>query len=208
MEEFKKLVEEWHEDTKFHSNMNIILQHKNVEIIEQILKDKFDEYVDWIKEDLKINPIGWFGILSNITDSQPVYFEHRGFVQEMIKDWIYYLEKEYPKKTIYRGKFELCNCGKKSVYFYAPATDKEYGNSYYCDDCVPRGCSCEHRYVDINAYHPPLDNPDIPEGVENIDWKWIEKDKIWCSIDEKGREHPCCEYWYDENGFEINENEI
>lgn len=73
------------------------------------------------------------------------------------------------------------------------------GTSVYCDDCVPRGCSCNNYYVDVNAYHPPLDSPEMPEGIEGEDWKWIEPNKVWCYIDKKGREYPCCEYFYDED---------
>jgi hypothetical protein len=27
----------------------------------------------------------------------------------------------------------------------------------------------------------------------------------WCYIDDKGREYPCGEYWYDKDGWEIEE---
>jgi hypothetical protein len=27
----------------------------------------------------------------------------------------------------------------------------------------------------------------------------------WCHIDEKGREYPCVEYWYDEEGWDSEE---
>lgn len=101
--------------------------------------------------------------------------------------------------------YEICSSCKinKGVWCYEPGYLS--GNSpYFCDDCVPRGCSCNHRYIDINAYHPPLNNPDYPEGIENKDWKWIEKDKVWTDIDEKGREYPCVEYFYEEEGWESN----
>ncbi len=77
------------------------------------------------------------------------------------------------------------------------------GNPYSCDSCVPRGCECNHRYIDVNAYHPPLETPELPDGEEGVDWKWIVKDSSWTYIDEKGREYPCCEYMYDEEGFDI-----
>jgi len=95
---------------------------------------------------------------------------------------------------------ELCDCGKIAVWLYMPGYSNG-GNSFSCDDCVHRGCSCNHRYVDINTYHPPLDNP---EGEEGVDYKWIEKDIVWCWIDDKGREYPCAEYDYDEDGYEID----
>lgn len=95
---------------------------------------------------------------------------------------------------------ELCDCGKKAVWVYMPGYSSGE-NSFHCDDCVPRGCSCNYRYVDVNAYHPPLDEPDIPEGEENKDWKWIEPG-VWTWIDERGREYPCVEHSYEEDGFE------
>jgi hypothetical protein len=98
---------------------------------------------------------------------------------------------------------ELCDCGKVATWCYTPGYSSG-DNPYSCDDCVNRGCSCNHRYVDVNAYHPPLDNPDYPEGKEGEDWKWIEKDKIWTHIDEKGREYPCVEYFYEEEGWEVD----
>jgi len=99
-------------------------------------------------------------------------------------------------------QFEKCDCGNKATWLYMPGFRE--GSPFFCDECVHRGCSCNHRYVDVNAYHPPLENPDMPEGIEGVDWKWIEPNKIWCSIDDKGREWPCCEYEYDEEGFEID----
>lgn len=98
---------------------------------------------------------------------------------------------------------------KLAVYYYMPSyKGKIEAEEYFCDDCVPRGCSCEENHVDPNAYGPePLSEPYLPKGIEGVDWKWIEKDKIWCSIDEKGRQYPCCEFMYDEDGFEKDEDE-
>lgn len=96
---------------------------------------------------------------------------------------------------------ELCDCNKKAVWNYMPGFSNG-DNSFFCDDCVPRGCICNHRHVNINAYHPPLDNPDYPKGIEGVDWKWIEKDVTWTSIDSKKREYPCCEYDYNEDGYD------
>lgn len=98
---------------------------------------------------------------------------------------------------------ELCDCGKIATHCYMPGYSS--GDSpYSCDDCVPRGCSCNHRYIDVNAYQPPLDDPDYPEGEEGKDWKWVEKDKVWVHIDEKGREYPCIEYFYEEEGWDTD----
>ena len=61
-----------------------------------------------------------------------------------------------------KNKEEICDkCHNKAVWFYMPGTEK------YCDDCVPRGCSC------------------------NIDHETGLQDK-----DEQGRLFPCVEYMY------------
>lgn len=93
-------------------------------------------------------------------------------------------------------KKELCKCGKMAVWVYMP------GDGVYCDECVPRGCFCNHRFTDPNSYSPPLDAPEMPEGVEGIDWKWI-AEGVCCELDENGKEFPCCEYMYDGEGWDI-----
>jgi len=99
------------------------------------------------------------------------------------------------------SKFYKCShCKEKAVYWYAPATNKKC-NRYYCEEHVPRGCTCNHRYVKEDAYTPSLNNPDYPTS-EDIPFKWIKENEIWCHLDNKGREYPCCEYWYEEEGFE------
>ena len=104
---------------------------------------------------------------------------------------------------------ETCDCGKVATWLYMPG----YGdgsNPFSCDDCVPRGCDCNHHYVSVDAYHPPLDKPDLPnpDEVEGVDWKWLEKDKVWCYLDpDNGLEYPCCEYEHDYEGFEKDEED-
>jgi hypothetical protein len=67
-------------------------------------------------------------------------------------------------------------CGKKAVWFYLPSDSVQY-----CDDCVPRGCSCN-------------DN----EYEEDGEVVYIERK------DDKGRLLPCCEFMYDENFYDNN----
>lgn len=114
-------------------------------------------------------------------------------------------------------KKKLCDCGKMAVYLYIPGYAGG-GNPFVCDDCISSvdsiGCSCNWRHYDVNAYHPPLDKPELPEGVEGKDWKWVEhpgddywteikkEEGIWQYIDERGRPYPCCEYEYDKEGFD------
>jgi len=101
---------------------------------------------------------------------------------------------------------KYCDCGKPATWIYMPGFRE--GSPFFCDDCVHRGCSCNHRYVSADAYHPPLENPDVPEGVENVDWKWVDEEKtIWANVDENGRFYPCCEYDYDEDNFDWDDDE-
>lgn len=107
--------------------------------------------------------------------------------------------------------YEICSVCKikKAVWDYMPGYSS--GESpYFCDDCVPRGCSCNHRHCDPSAYHPNLDDFDLPEGIEGVDWKWIDNGNVWTYLDEKGREFPCEEFYWDSEGYprEINPHEI
>ena len=89
-----------------------------------------------------------------------------------------------------------CDCGKLATWVYMPSY-RDSDNDFSCDDCVPRGCSCNNR-------HTGNDGEKLPEeedGIEGKDWKWVEKDIEWTQIDEQGREYPCCEYDYDEDNF-------
>ena len=96
---------------------------------------------------------------------------------------------------------ELCDCGKVAVWDYLPGYSSG-GSPYFCDDCVHRGCDCNHKYV-------KEEYPNDPEGQEGKDWMWVERDVSWTYIDDKGREYPCAEYDYDPDGYEreINPHE-
>lgn len=103
---------------------------------------------------------------------------------------------------------EKCECNKIATWWYAPGySGKDKDRPYYCDDCVPRGCSCEWTYADKK------DKDSLPKGIEGKDWKWIEKEatekmdeikkgEVWVSVDEKGRQYPCVEYWHSEEGWD------
>jgi hypothetical protein len=100
---------------------------------------------------------------------------------------------------------DLCDCGAIAVWSYGPGFSNG-DNSNFCEDCVPRGCSCNHKYVSVDSYQPPLEDPYLPEGDEGKDWKWLDEKKThWCYIDEKGREYPCSEFFYDEDGWDNEE---
>ena len=59
---------------------------------------------------------------------------------------------------------------------------------FLCDDCVPRGCTC-------NSY--PLDE----------DWENTDPNNWQQELDEQGRELPCCEWGYEEDGYDEILNE-
>lgn len=73
-------------------------------------------------------------------------------------------------------KINCDKCGLKATWCYAPL-----GSIYFCEDHVPRGCSCNILSSD--------DSEDIVE-----------------LRDDRGRLLPCCEYDYDEDGFEKPED--
>jgi len=77
----------------------------------------------------------------------------------------------------------LCNCGKIAVWSYAPATSNKR-NPYYCDDCVPRGCSCNDEYEDDDPQYGQKITDVIKwmEGRGNK-WKWKEEGIDFNSID-------------------------
>ena len=114
---------------------------------------------------------------------------------------------------------EKCECGKMAVWIYLPGYS-DGSNSCSCDDCVVSddnkiGCSCNWHYSKDQDGLPS----DLPEGIEGKDWAWVEHegdeyiDKIvkeegyWINLDERGRPYPCAEYDYEEDGFDIDEDE-
>jgi len=97
---------------------------------------------------------------------------------------------------------ELCDCGQIATWCYMPGY-LGGGNPYHCDECVARGCECNHYSTDGADYSPPGDVP--AEGVlptkEDEPIKWISKN-TWTHVDDKGREYPCCEHMYEEAGWD------
>jgi hypothetical protein len=120
------------------------------------------------------------------------------------------------KEFLEENKKEKCGkCEQKAVWWYAPGySGKQKEDSYYCDDHVPRGCSCEYHHTKPEDFHPNDGTAEVPKGTEGKDWKWVEEpatehssaitkeDGLFVYLDEKGREYPCCEYWYEENGWD------
>lgn len=101
------------------------------------------------------------------------------------------------------GKEKCGRCSEVATWLYMPSGMES--RPFFCDSCVPRGCECNTYHMDPSSYFPPLDSPHLPdkEEIEGIHWKWIEKDVSWCYIDGERREFPCCEFTYDEDGFDL-----
>lgn len=96
-----------------------------------------------------------------------------------------------------------CKCGAVAVWCYMPSSDDDE-NPYFCEECVWRGCSCEWNYV--SEFGPP------PSDKR---WKWIiikkgdtqydeeiKEGEVWVHVDEQSREYPCCEFMYEEEGWD------
>lgn len=83
------------------------------------------------------------------------------------------------------------------------------GNSYFCDECVPRGCSCNRSYFEeedtaflnkggsyvfehLIKYRTKFRIEDRKIGGEESPYL---SHKYVVELDEQGREKPCCEYW-------------
>lgn len=106
-------------------------------------------------------------------------------------------------------KHKCSKCNKIAVWEYLPGGKRRY---FFCDDCVPRGCSC-------NTYNIKEFNEKI-EDSDNVMW-WSKEDYekgnvegslerkpdsfYYEYLDEQNRRYPCCEYTYSEDGFEIED---
>lgn len=83
-----------------------------------------------------------------------------------------------------------------ATWWYAPYTTNKnnFNNHFYCDDHVPRGCSC---------------NSSLKKGiVEKYDIEGMllnTNDDYEYDKDSLGRDVPCIEYDYSEDGFDITE---
>lgn len=74
-------------------------------------------------------------------------------------------------------KQKCFKCGHKAVWYYMPDDRHDEpgynrASKYYCETHVSRGCSCNMN----------------DDGTQ--------------PVDDNGREYPCCEYDYDENGYD------
>jgi len=100
-----------------------------------------------------------------------------GLIHKILTSPIPYISKD--KK--------VCSCGKPAswVWTYGP---KVIRNTYACDDCVPRGCSCNMELKEgveiVEDSRGTIINP--PEDYEQV-------------LDNEGRMIPCREWVHFEN---------
>jgi len=99
---------------------------------------------------------------------------------------------------------EKCNCGKNADWMYMPS-EREFSNPFYCNDCVPRGCSCNYEQVSMTVNGTEyLSPPDIKsilyiDGMDTDEklsyYVWLNNDHTWWEpVDHLGRSYPCCEF--------------
>ena len=99
-------------------------------------------------------------------------------------------------------------CNRTATWCYLPSGGGRY---MYCDEHVPRGCSCNNYDIQFDG------EPDESKGavawwpIDDIDFNVINTERHNDSyhyqyLDNKGRVEPCCEYDYDPDGIEVFEN--
>ena len=119
-----------------------------------------------------------------------------------------------------KRKIHKCShCNKTATWLYMPSTEK--GCRFFCDDHVPRGCSC-------NVYDLECDGePEEDQLGCTIWWNREDYDKCYIKhlnpieyatkerqpdsfyyevLDEDGKRWPCCEYDYSPDGYERSHN--
>lgn len=78
-------------------------------------------------------------------------------------------------------KFKCNKCQAMAVWFYMPSSI-DINSSFKCDNCVPRGCSCNMKC------NFGIDGEQLEEPYEEYK-------------DDQGRLLPCCEFDFNEEGF-------
>lgn len=105
-------------------------------------------------------------------------------------------------------KRKCAKCGKEAVWGYLPSGENHL--LHFCDDCVPRGCSCNVDNIDMDG-----------EPMVGIKLMWWDKNDelfkdgttergvesfYYENLDDNGRRYPCCEYDYDDEGYAYGDN--
>lgn len=115
-------------------------------------------------------------------------------------------------------KMHKCGrCNKTATWLYLPSSS---GINFFCDDCVPRGCTCNVMGLDIEEPDEQLSNCTVwwsketyqncfennIDPMEHCTHVREENSYYYEILDEKGRREPCCEFDYSECGFEREHN--
>lgn len=120
-----------------------------------------------------------------------------------------------------KKKHRCCHCKNEAKWIVMSSSKGEY--SFYCDECVPRGCTCNLCDLEFDG-EPPKDANVIwwtkadyennftkcatEEELLLLSTKTRQPDSFFYEyLDEKGRREPCCEIEYEEDGFEVMGNE-
>lgn len=113
----------------------------------------------------------------------------------------------------YRKK-KCCQCGKMATWYYVPG--RSVGN-FYCDDCVPRGCTCNIRNLKYEStctweginpivYYSEKDLCDGDGYPKHCTLERKEDSVAFEILDDDGRRFPCVEYEFNGNGFKFKDN--
>lgn len=104
----------------------------------------------------------------------------------------------------YIDSHPCCKCGAPTKWVYGPSNERELKDNFFCDDCVPRGCSCNvvyHLFDEDEKYEdlePELDDNGLPIPYLDTDGSPMQHK------DAQGRKLPCIEYdsrdWVEEMG--------
>jgi hypothetical protein len=115
---------------------------------------------------------------------------------------VYYDLTRPGRRLLQRGRWTLLprslatcmKCGALAQWRYAPSGPR----MDYCDDCVPRGCSC--NVIDHTLPAETIIDPPDANGVELVwtDYGGVEPEQ---HRDGRGRLLPCCEFEFDRWGW-------
>jgi len=89
-------------------------------------------------------------------------------------------------EIMYKWKCISCGHIPQKGWHYVPATGDKI-DYFYCDNCVPRGCSCQDE---------------LKDGIDDLSDAALDPNNYVSRLDEEGRKLPCIEYWFDKNEWE------
>lgn len=92
---------------------------------------------------------------------------------------------------------EKCKCGEVANWLLMSASEN-HNNPFYCEKCVPRGCSCNNSYNVEDA-------TEMLQTFKNNGEKYKIENGIVIPLNDDGKEYPCCEFDYEKEGFDVDE---